>query len=654
VIGLGLLVLFDLVTGTGLLLGLGNEVMQGMRSPPVTAEHIARLTEEVRNLFSTVSHDAEHDRLRRELIDEIRLSRRDSGQVPPPAGIGTMAVPPVAASVTCPDAERQPATAKMTSRVEPCVGAPPVAATESVTTEQLAAAARPPEPRLLARWVQLISPNAECGSIAAGRATGAAILELCVPKLLVRAVLEGRGACEDVAFRPGTHVALQMRPRSNPDPNAFPVTLCEAEAEPADKAVAFADGSRIAWDGLERLRRVAVLGDTGCDTTKGVRQDCYGAPSWPFREVALAATGIPHGSAGPDLVIHLGDYRYRDGGVGDSDNWDNWYQDFFKPAEPLLLAAPWVMLRGNHENCFGQHGAGWFFLLQPEVGTVSLCAKDADRDPDNQPPYALDLRAADDGPTLRLVVVDSANAKYRCKSWARDFAIRDQKRLRQLLRTRGTKAWLLTHYPVWDAAEDYLSNDAAYNDVVRCKSDYEARPTVYRYREVMSAVVEEAHGRLEAIISGDTHNFQVLRVHGAAPNEAKLDATSSYPLQIIAGNGGTKLDPALGPRNTDKSLVRTCDVGGDRVAYFQRKLAGSEPRRRIVGKAVCSYGYAAADRVGDRWTFSLQSFGGATEAGRTSCELGSADPSCYRFLDKRHCTPLGEDGDCLELRADPG
>jgi hypothetical protein len=510
-IGLGLLVLFDLVSETGLLLGLGNEVMEGMRRPQVTAEHIARLTEEVRNLSSAVSHNAEHDRLRRELIDEIRQNRGDSGQVPPPAGVGTVAVPPVAASVACPDAERQPATARMTTRVEPCVGTRPVAAAESVTTEQPAAAARPPEPRLLARWVQLISPNAECGSIA-GRATGAEILGLCIPKLLVRAVLEGRGACEDVAFRPGTHVALPMGPRSNPDPNAFPVTLSEAEADPGDKAVTFADGSRIAWDGLERLGRVAVLGDTGCDTTKGVRQDCYGAPSWPFREVALAATGIPHGSAGPDLVIHLGDYRYREGGVGDSDNWDNWYQDFFKPAEPLLLAAPWVMLRGNHENCFGQHGVGWFFLLQPEVGIVSRCANDADRDPDNQPPYALDLRAGDDGPTLRLVVVDSANAKYRCSSWARDFAIRDEKRLRQLLRTRGTKAWLLTHYPVWDAAEDYLSNDAGYNDVVRCKSDFETRPTVYRYREVMSAVVEEAHGRLEAIISGDTHNFQVLRV----------------------------------------------------------------------------------------------------------------------------------------------
>src|SRR4029077_15152285 len=130
-------------------------------------------------------------------------------------------------------------------------------------------------------------------------------------------------------------------------------------------------------------------------------------------------------------------------------------KDFFKPAEPLLLAAPWVMVRGNHENCFGKNGDGWFFLLQPEFGTVSGCPKEAalqpdrkdgpvnmeliqaaDRDPDNQPPYALDLSAGEQKPVkpnLRLIVVDSANAAYRCKTWIEDFDARGKAKVETYL-----------------------------------------------------------------------------------------------------------------------------------------------------------------------------------------------------------------------------
>ena len=40
-----------------------------------------------------------------------------------------------------------------------------------------------------------------------------------------------------------------MRVRENPDEAAFPVTVCEAAVDVADKAVTFADGSRITWTG---------------------------------------------------------------------------------------------------------------------------------------------------------------------------------------------------------------------------------------------------------------------------------------------------------------------------------------------------------------------------------------------------------------------
>src|SRR5580693_2482600 len=42
--------------------------------------------------------------------------------------------------------------------------------------------------------------------------------------------------------------------------------------------------------------------------------------------------------------------------------WDSWNADLFEPAVPLLAAAPWIMVRGNHEDC-SRAGEGWFRFL---------------------------------------------------------------------------------------------------------------------------------------------------------------------------------------------------------------------------------------------------------------------------------------------------
>ena len=247
------------------------------------------------------------------------------------------------------------------------------------------------------------------------------------------------------------------------------MTVCEALVDSEDRAVTFADGSRIAWDGLERVVRVAVLGDTGCNPAE--QQLCDSPKSWPFPEIATAATGGMAGASGPDLVVHVGDYRYRKRGLGEGDNWQNWRDDFFAPAEPLLLAAPWVVVRGNHENCHGKHGAGWFFFLQPELGIMSRCANDPDLDPDNPPPYAVDLAGDGDGPGMRLVVLNSANAKYRCRTWDRDFTQLHERRLRDLLRVNNQmKIWLLTHYPIWDVSQPYFFQDQGRDRLIRCEN----------------------------------------------------------------------------------------------------------------------------------------------------------------------------------------
>ena len=55
---------------------------------------------------------------------------------------------------------------------------------------------------------------------------------------------------------------------------------------------------------------------------------------------------------------HAARLRWQSGG----DNWAVWQNDFFDPAAPLLAAAPWVLVRGNHELC-RRGGHGWFRFL---------------------------------------------------------------------------------------------------------------------------------------------------------------------------------------------------------------------------------------------------------------------------------------------------
>ena len=44
--------------------------------------------------------------------------------------------------------------------------------------------------------------------------------------------------------------------------------------------------------------------------------------------------------------------------------WDAWDADFFQPARSLLAAAPWIVVRGNHESC-NRAGQGWWRFLDP-------------------------------------------------------------------------------------------------------------------------------------------------------------------------------------------------------------------------------------------------------------------------------------------------
>lgn len=229
------------------------------------------------------------------------------------------------------------------------------------------------------------------------------------------------------------------------------------------------------------IGRIVVLGDTGCRVKGKAVQPCDDA-HWPLNSLAIHAA-----DKHPDLVIHVGDYLYRETcpndaascpGFNHGNNWATWSDDFFTPARALLEAAPWVIVRGNHEICSRAGGLGWAQLLSPDHNAPAGC-------PATVAPYAVSLPG---GP--RLVIADSAND-------ADDGPLGAQARPLAALMTGSPPAlWLLTHKPF---------------------------PSARAFR----AVVPD--GVTALVLSGHVHDFGSYQF-GGAPGS-----------QMIVGTGGTAL-----------------------------------------------------------------------------------------------------------------
>ena len=154
-----------------------------------------------------------------------------------------------------------------------------------------------------------------------------------------------------------------------------------------------------------------MIGDTGCRLKGKEIQACNDPTAYPFAKTAQLAAAWK-----PDLVLHVGDYHYRENECPASApgcegspwgyGWDAWSADFFSPGAPLLNAAPMVMVRGNHENCF-RAGQGWMRFLDPNPFTAARDCNDPARDPagDDSPAFAVPL-----GGGAQLVVMDLAYA----------------------------------------------------------------------------------------------------------------------------------------------------------------------------------------------------------------------------------------------------
>jgi len=331
----------------------------------------------------------------------------------------------------------------------------------------------------------------------------------------------------------------------------FPL-VCEATV-PAGTAIAAVDGQPLP---LPRTpRRVVVFGDGGCRLASFEVQACDDPAAWPLARVAESAAAWQ-----PDLVIHVGDYVYRfapcpagNAGCAGSpwgDNWGGWNADVFRPLAPLLRAAPWVFVRGNHELC-DEGGHGWFRFLDPRPWTATCV--------DYTEPYAVPLG------DLQLVVLDSADANDYTAAPEQVAVYRSQLDAVRALATGN--AWLLTHRPIW--AVGHEGEEAGVEELF------------YNNPTLQAALGDGSLPGVGLVQSGHLHLFEA------------LSFGSERPPQLVVGTGGTALDPPI------STPLAGLEVAGGTVSS---------------GTSVDHWGYLAMEPAGDGWSATLRDPDGGTLA----------------------------------------
>ena len=407
-------------------------------------------------------------------------------------------------------------------------------------------------------------------------------------KVAVRVIVPEGAGCGDLARYTGSVAAVRFKLRPNARRDLFPIDLCQAVLGLDDAGVALSNGTELSWASVatHKPQRVAIIGDTGC--RKSENQICSDDNSWPLSKVAAAAASF--GGQSPDLIIHVGDYRYRG-----TDTWTFWQKDFFEPMRSLLTAAPIVLTRGNHDNCYHGKGFGWKYLLAPTV-QFENCSNEGTSKADVEWPYAIDLGK------LRIVVLDSADSYYRCESW--DTVVQAQhgkfiKALKTLIGSNDdSPIWFVSHYPIFDLRP---SGD--------CGSPYDSSffPLHKRIAPLLAGDPD-----IEAVISGDIHHYEALRVR---------DAAGWQTLQFVAGHGGAKregLSDILKTFSADENNAKASDnrcKSDDRAqtAYCEKVELDNDrgyarDKFEVTARLRKVFGFLAAtwDKDGGHWQFQMQ------------------------------------------------
>jgi Calcineurin-like phosphoesterase len=330
----------------------------------------------------------------------------------------------------------------------------------------------------------------------------------------------------------------------------YPVTVCALPLPSIIKTIAVGDQELPLPK--SRPQRILLLGDTGCRLKRESVQACNDPVAWPFRVGSHLAAATQ-----PDLIIHVGDFHYREtpcpennaGCVGSpfGDNWDVWQQDFFSPVGKLLESAPWVMVRGNHEEC-ERGGKGWARTLDPYPWAAdSGCLGSA-------APYLVDLV----GITLAVMDVSTAAEDAANQLQATHFSEQYA-----ALAHIDQPVWVAQHRPI--LALDRIQPELAGDNKTLALAAKQGMPS-----------------NVQTILSGHHHAFEI------------LDFANVSPIQVVAGNGGDELSFEV-PVNSD-GLV----IDGVKVNYG-RAITG------IFGYSLLERGNDTAD---SSWTLSSFDYNG--------------------------------------------
>jgi len=227
--------------------------------------------------------------------------------------------------------------------------------------------------------------------------------------LLARVVVETNSSllssspsCAEVTFSAadGAQPLLTVQRGNNPDPDLFPVIVCDASV-PFDTALSVYVGESetpvLELRSASQAPGVLVTtADSGCRNPEEY-PDVGCAFDTPAARLQAWGATLQTADPQPDAILHLGDYVYRHykadpaNGVGVwkpekhcalpakytssnaadsnpamSDRWSWWKWDWFMPTAPFLANFPWLLLRGDHEIC-SLSGPGFFFML--DVGS---------------------------------------------------------------------------------------------------------------------------------------------------------------------------------------------------------------------------------------------------------------------------------------------
>ncbi|MEO8751797.1 MAG: metallophosphoesterase [Casimicrobiaceae bacterium] len=401
--------------------------------------------------------------------------------------------------------------------------------------------------------------------------------------------VDGAPRAMTVRMPPATIPVRPSRPDlPTPKASAFPVLTCEM-ALPAGATRATIGGQSLPLP-KANPRRIVVIGDTGClvNSSYQIFQGCDDPALWPYPNIANAAAALA-----PDLVIHVGDYHYREsacapGNAGCAGSpwgygWDAWQADFFQPSVALTAAAPWIVVRGNHESC-NRAGQGWWRFLDPRPAAPRQdCNLAADDDIGNySDAYIVPLGGSID---TQFIVFDSSNVGVTPLNPA-DLMYRNYKSEMEyaFARTAQTpRVFFMSHHPILGFAANPGQPEKPY-------------PGNAGLQSVLSALYSEAlfPANVATVLSGHNHVFEF------------VSFSSPHPPQFISGNGGDRLDepfPVPFPPNQQPA-----------------------PGAVIADLAATShFGFMSMDRVAAGWLVSLWDVRGALIS---TCTLDGREAHC--------------------------